>query len=340
MLTRCDRCGTWFRVRKEQLAVADGWVRCGHCGQTFLAESSLLDEPTLKEGIQSPRPIGLENQNPSLAVRPIQVEPHQEPEPVLGLQPEAREENLHLQELVPGLAASASPLESPSDDTPKASPVSEALSIHAEIGDPDARIPAALLASRSGIRTAETEIEPESVIPPQKPPGNSLLEHRSSAFWAIGSVLAIGLIIFEALAISRHGRTPDIVSLSPTLESPSSGKAPLSPAQVRILSAEVRKSKSAPGGLAIEGTLFNASTHGLAFPQLLVRFTNLEGRIVDEGVFPPADYLPIQTRDPIIPAHGAVGFRLRVIDPGAKAVGFSLRSCLPPQGNATFCGSP
>ncbi len=340
MLTRCDRCGTWFRVRKEQLAVADGWVRCGHCGQTFLAESSLLDEPALREDIQSPAPSGSAHPNPSQASHPLQVEHHQEPEPALDLHPEASEGDPQLQARAPEFEpdASASPLESLNDEPTAASPDGDNHSLHTEIGDPDSPIPSSPPESGFGATRLGTETEP--IISPSRPPTNTPFERRSSVFWAIGSVLAAGLIVFEAVGISYHGQTPNIASLSPTLESPSTGKAPLSPAQVHILSAEVRQTRQAPGGLAIEGTLFNASTQELAFPELLVRFTDLEGQIVVEGLFPPADYLPTPTHDPVIPAHAAVAFRLRVVDPGSQAVGFSLRSCLPPRGETTFCGSP
>ncbi len=340
MLTRCDRCGTWFRVRKEQLAVAEGWVRCGHCGQTFLAESSLLEEPGLKKDIQPLTPSGLASPNPVQTSHPLEVKSHPEPEPILDLHPAAWEEDRPLQTLAPESEpdAAASHLESLRDEPTSAPPDGDIPPLHTEIGSPVLPIHANPTESGFGAKRTETGAEP--VISPSSPPTNSLSGRRSTAFWTIGCVLAAGLIVFEAMAISHHGQTPDIASRSPTLESPSTGKAPLSPALVHILSAEVRQTRQAPGGLAIEGTLFNASTHGLAFPELLVRFTDLEGRIVKEGLFPPTDYLPVPPHDPVIPAHGAVAFRLLVIDPGPQAVGFSLRSCLSRRGDATFCGSP
>lgn len=33
--TRCPACGTLFRVVPDQLKIADGWVRCGHCADVF-----------------------------------------------------------------------------------------------------------------------------------------------------------------------------------------------------------------------------------------------------------------------------------------------------------------
>lgn len=38
MLTCCPECGTHFRVTRQQLEVAGGMVRCGHCGAAFDAQ--------------------------------------------------------------------------------------------------------------------------------------------------------------------------------------------------------------------------------------------------------------------------------------------------------------
>lgn len=43
-ITRCPSCGTSFRVVVDQLKIADGWVRCGHCQQVFDATQDLQPE--------------------------------------------------------------------------------------------------------------------------------------------------------------------------------------------------------------------------------------------------------------------------------------------------------
>lgn len=45
MFTRCPACRTQFRVRAQHLRAADGWVRCGACGEAFDGVRHLLDEP-------------------------------------------------------------------------------------------------------------------------------------------------------------------------------------------------------------------------------------------------------------------------------------------------------
>jgi predicted Zn finger-like uncharacterized protein len=54
MRTRCNRCGMGFRVSEEQLAMADGLVRCGACNAVFDARSERLAEPG--EADASPNP--------------------------------------------------------------------------------------------------------------------------------------------------------------------------------------------------------------------------------------------------------------------------------------------
>jgi predicted Zn finger-like uncharacterized protein len=44
--TRCPSCKTRFRVSEEQLKLADGWVRCGHCADIFDATLSLRRQET------------------------------------------------------------------------------------------------------------------------------------------------------------------------------------------------------------------------------------------------------------------------------------------------------
>lgn len=41
--TRCNACGTSFRVSEDQLKISDGFVRCGRCDAVFDARSSLFD---------------------------------------------------------------------------------------------------------------------------------------------------------------------------------------------------------------------------------------------------------------------------------------------------------
>lgn len=43
LATRCNACGTVFRVVQDQLKVSEGWVRCGRCAEVFDAREQLFD---------------------------------------------------------------------------------------------------------------------------------------------------------------------------------------------------------------------------------------------------------------------------------------------------------
>jgi predicted Zn finger-like uncharacterized protein len=45
MYTSCPECGTVFRITTNDLRVAEGHVRCGHCSATNNAVATLSDEP-------------------------------------------------------------------------------------------------------------------------------------------------------------------------------------------------------------------------------------------------------------------------------------------------------
>ena len=44
-ITRCPACATMFKVAAEQVEVAQGWVRCGCCGEVFDAAQHWLSAP-------------------------------------------------------------------------------------------------------------------------------------------------------------------------------------------------------------------------------------------------------------------------------------------------------
>jgi predicted Zn finger-like uncharacterized protein len=62
LATRCNACGTVFRVVQDQLKVSEGWVRCGRCGEVFNALEGLFD----LEGNSGPVPLAREPVAPPL----------------------------------------------------------------------------------------------------------------------------------------------------------------------------------------------------------------------------------------------------------------------------------
>jgi predicted Zn finger-like uncharacterized protein len=52
-VTHCPECTTAFKVSTEQLALANGWVRCGRCGAVFEAEKNVAST-NLTESLEAP----------------------------------------------------------------------------------------------------------------------------------------------------------------------------------------------------------------------------------------------------------------------------------------------
>ena len=56
LITCCPACATLFKVVPDQLKVAQGWVRCGHCGKVFDASQQLVLGEAAVPGASSPMP--------------------------------------------------------------------------------------------------------------------------------------------------------------------------------------------------------------------------------------------------------------------------------------------
>ncbi|TCS41741.1 DUF3426 domain-containing protein [Reinekea marinisedimentorum] len=67
-ITQCPHCGTSFRVRTEQLSVANGSVRCGACLQVFSARNHVVTGST-------PPAAPVAKPAPAAAVKPAAVKP-------------------------------------------------------------------------------------------------------------------------------------------------------------------------------------------------------------------------------------------------------------------------
>lgn len=53
LTTRCPSCNTDFKVVRDQLQLANGWVRCGRCAETFAAHDA-LKQLQAQTGSQAP----------------------------------------------------------------------------------------------------------------------------------------------------------------------------------------------------------------------------------------------------------------------------------------------
>ena len=71
-ITQCPHCGTSFRVKNEQLAVANGSVRCGACLQVFSARNHVVTTAVPAQSIPKPTPKPAPAKAPVAAARAAQ----------------------------------------------------------------------------------------------------------------------------------------------------------------------------------------------------------------------------------------------------------------------------
>lgn len=68
-VTRCPACATMFKVAADQLKVAQGWVRCGQCGEVFEASLHLVPGGT-GEAVALPSALRGLADEPALPLEP------------------------------------------------------------------------------------------------------------------------------------------------------------------------------------------------------------------------------------------------------------------------------
>ena len=56
LITRCPNCDTMFKVVADQLKIAQGWVRCGHCSTVFDASAQLLANEAVGSAVSPVEP--------------------------------------------------------------------------------------------------------------------------------------------------------------------------------------------------------------------------------------------------------------------------------------------
>lgn len=123
MITQCSACGTFFRVVPDQLKIADGWVRCGACGEVFDAREHLESSstPAALAAVPETGPAGAvaeEKPDSSTTAQGVDVrldELEQHPPPAAPAPPPAGP----APEAVPAATATAAPAPAPAELAPE-----------------------------------------------------------------------------------------------------------------------------------------------------------------------------------------------------------------------------
>ncbi|WP_213879628.1 DUF3426 domain-containing protein [Pseudomonas sp. dw_358] len=332
-VTQCPHCQTSFRVSHNQLSVARGAVRCGSCLQVFNAARQLLEQSAAR-------------QNPPIAAMPVDTVIAATPPPrdwrgaaELDLDPLERQhsprddglsatrEEQHDEALWPGALYSApDELEQPLEAEPEA--VDPPMALVVEHEPP-------LTETRTTTPRNEPSLRHDPMLddlledPPQYVWEKPQARTGRRLLWAALSLLAgLGLgaqyvtYHFDELARQDDYR-PWFEQVCPHLGCTVPSKVDI--ALIKSSNLVVRSHPDFSGALVVDAIIYNRATFAQPFPLLELRFADLNGALIASRRFKPGEYLGGDlTGQAQMPPQTPIHIALDILDPGPKAVNYSL----------------
>lgn len=294
LITRCPACTTMFKVVADQLKVAQGWVRCGHCGEVFDASLHLL--PVEAGGLagfvsapEAPVPIeppGSVQEAPAkegdAGADLVEVEAVQP-----SLPPEARD-------ILPDAQRSESPpADVPPDPPGRQDPVFTASACDVKLTDTEPR----------AFPAAGPEVPPSAEKAPEETPEVSFVNAaRRNEFWKSPQVRAvlglIFLLLLSALTLQWMVQQKDaLAAQEPRIE-------PLLQALCRPLGCQIQPlrrieslvidsssfSKTGANAYRLTFVFKNTGAAALEIPALEVTLTDSQDQALVRRVVMPAQF--------------------------------------------------
>jgi predicted Zn finger-like uncharacterized protein len=288
LATRCPACQTAFKVVKDQLRLADGWVRCGRCDEVFLAADAMAQtEPEAPASSQVPRPSQTAEMVRATA-----------PEQATSEEPNSGADLAHADPRVQVQAAEGT--------VNQALNVSTARPSTEQASEPPAEVPGSAepeLSPGTTPQTAPSEPLPEPIPEPSTPRRNYVWETATSprkppspwatAGWAGLAGLGVASLVTQA-ALAWHDELLHAApSLKPVLEVACiMADCRLEPVR-RLQALSVESSQlSQLGGTIYEfsATVRNRSEAELAAPALDLVLTGSDGQVIARKVLRWADF--------------------------------------------------
>lgn len=359
--TRCPHCKSAFRVTKAQLDAAGGIVRCGICFKTFDAfenlesdgetttlensgdyliddnfDLSLLEEDSSKISATAKvaRPDISSNHNQNSASG------KNKPETINAQAEPADTQTASAQDFSPA---------APPDDKPASTTIDSKTEADTEVsGGYRKREQAGVhksIASLPSLGEDEDKLaidaktmshwrqESSSLIENDDQPKAGTKENSPTKgqfwLWFTGSMLAIlmllaQLIYFNSLSVTRGSSLWPLTSWFCSLTG-----CPLQPMadSSKILTGElmVRTHPRVSSALFVDAVILNQGNFEQPFPHLRLIFENLQGAVIAQRIFTPADYLQGEVSNfTLMPTQRPIKLELEIIDPGKEAVSFRL----------------
>lgn len=320
--TQCPQCQTRFKVSDEQLAVAGGFVRCGHCAHVFNASEFLqvmpgtppvVDAPPLPSSAddfelelpdfdpadylpETEKSTSAEPASTALPPSP-ELKPEPEPEPPVAENPDIAEFQQALAD-----ALRAPKQTSRSIEPPDATPL-------LPLGDPFAEadqadiLHTARKPRQEPVMEAPTPFPESPVMPPPVREAATTNKVRPARHGALGAALGvaavIGLFVLAAqlIYLNRTRISAELPELRPVLEQTCAllGCTVPLPADRQLLRtewSELTVVPDHPGLVQFTAILKNHARYPQAWPAMELTLTDSEDRVLVRKVLPPAEYLP------------------------------------------------
>ncbi len=322
MYTQCQYCQTIFRVRAEQLRIAQGQVRCSCCNQTFNAVKNLRESPHPEEEEEWPESLLITPVIPEHQSSPFtRKAPNIEFEVTTQLLNETEDEFEDEEEderTEPGEEDSS--LEQYDDDLP-ADYIEEIELTEEEPTDP---LPFDLPKNLKPIEpSSRAELSLEELAEGAKHPSNRGL------IWTIGAVLLLLTLIGQLTWFKRYEmiHQPEGRILVELLCTVANCQLPprSAPKMIRVIDRSISLHPEVSGALQIKLTFANQADFIQPYPILQISLFDKDERLVVQRRFRPAEYLarPLDRGEVLQPSE-AVIVTMAFEDPGKGVTGFKL----------------
>ncbi len=301
MFTQCPQCGSYFRVRSEQLSAADGYVRCSLCTTTFDALERLHTRVPKKHRQETDEDTPPESEIPSQTTPDLFADDGH-----AASAPESDEG-----------ASGATP--APHDEDRDQS-VPEAKSSESTADEPGAS------------RKAEAaEVESETTAPVWFDPPKDTPEKSRQGLWLAGCLLMLLTLAAQTLHFDReHWRdNPAIGSL---VENFYAGighpmPEPRDLGAIEIVSSSVSEDPTRPGELRVTAVLENTADHEQPVPAIFLRLENRWGGSVGSGFLDPEIWVTGREMPERFEPGQRLALGLDLADAEREAVGFHIEPC-------------
>ncbi|CAG8869463.1 hypothetical protein PS627_03536 [Pseudomonas fluorescens] len=152
---------------------------------------------------------------------------------------------------------------------------------------------------------------------------------RKRLVWGALVLLAAGLLGFQYLwfhfdELARHDRyRPWFQQLCPAVGCTVPTRVDI--ARIKSSNLVVRSHPDFKGALIVDAIIYNRAPFAQPFPSLELRFSDLNGQLIASRRFKPAEYLSGELAGRgEMPSQTPIHIALDILDPGPKAVNYSL----------------